>query len=467
MITKDTEILRIGYSTHKYKAEQLAKKVLDYYYKESPPEFPINIFKMLKDLGVFYEFRSLDKLEGAYSPEYENIPPAVLINKNRPFSRQRFTAAHELCHHLKDFQSEMISIPHSKTTIEKYANAFANNLLMPNSYFFNEADKLANHEGHVAPDDAFKLCHVFGTSYSAVMWKLYYNERLSFKPSKKFFNGAKASQKLGNIGNLTFLRTVVDSYEYFPVNRNGYMWLKFQNELVFNDNRLEGLDISIEDTSIMLTDLRIKGVDSIYYEDFITKKRAEVIGHSYIYRYVYEKKSYPDRYELLKLHKILFSLSPYSEDMGSFRKIDNSISGATISTTHWSKIEEEIFLVKEDIKFLYEKKNFLTISEYLSRAVNIHHKLTQIHPFEDGNGRVIRAILNWLLKLKKLPPIYIDYQDKDKYVEALVEADNYNNEPMEILFLKQLLSSFIQLNEEHSLIYQGDLEFYETIQETN
>lgn len=465
MITRNTEILRNDYFTHRYKAEHLANKVLDYYYKGSPPEFPINIFKMLKDFGVFYEFRDLDKLEGAYSPEYENNPPAVLVNINRPFSRQRFTAAHELCHHLKDFQSQIISIQNSKAPIEKYANNFASNLLMPNFYFLKEADELANHEGHVDPDEAFKLCHYFGTSYRAVMWKLYSNGRLSFKPTNKFFNDAKASLKLGSIGNLIFLRAVVDSYEYFPIHRNGFMWLKFQNELVFNDSRLEGLDINIEETSIMLTDLRMKGTESTYYQGFTVGKRLEVIGHSYIYSYVYEKEDYPDRYELLELHKILFSLSPYAEGMGRFRKIDNSISGAVISTTHWMNIENEVFLVKEDIKSLYEQKNVITISQYLSRAVNIHHRLTQIHPFEDGNGRIIRAILNWLLKLKKLPPIYIHYQDKDKYVQALTEADNYNSEPMELLFLEQLLSSFIQLNDEYSLIFQDDIEFYKVLQE--
>lgn len=465
MINENTKILRSDYFTHRYTAEQLANKVLDYYYKGSPPKFPINIFKMLKDFGVFYEFRDLDKLEGAYSPEGEDYPPAVLVNINRPFSRQRFTTAHELCHHIKDFNSEIVYTQDSKVPMEKYANRFANSLLMPNPYFLNEAKKLTNAQGYIDPEDAFTLCHYFGTSYSAVMWKLYSSNLLSFKPDGKFFENAKASKKLGNIGNLTFLKNVIDNYEYFPANRNGFMWLKFQNELAFNDSRLEGLDINIEETSIMLTDLRMKGTESTYYQEFAVGKRLEVIGHSYIYRYVYEREDYPDRYELLELHKILFSLSPFAEDMGKFRRIDNFISGAIISTTHWMNIENEIFSVKEEIRYLYEQKNDINISDYLSRAVHIHHRLTQIHPFEDGNGRIIRAILNWLLKLKNLPPIYIPYQDKDKYVDALTEADKYNSEPMELLFFEQLLSSFIQLNDEFSLILQDDIEFYKVLQE--
>ncbi|MCP1096676.1 Fic family protein [Bacillaceae bacterium OS4b] len=466
MINKLTQLLRSDYSSHRYyKAEQLAKRILIHYYNGAPPNFPIDIFKMLKDFGVFYEFRDLDKLEGAYSPEGKDYPAAVLLNVNRPFSRQRFTTAHELCHHIKDYDNQILCPQSSRSPIEKYANEFANSLLMPEPYFSDEARKLVNDEGFIEPEDAFTLCHIFGTSYTAVMWKLYFKKLLSFKPDGKFFNRAKASKKLGRVGNLPFLKNIIDNYEYFPPNYNNFMWLKFQNELVFNDSRLEGLDINIEETSEMLTDLRFNGNASTYYQIFSGGNRPEVIGHSYIYRYVSDKDYYPDRYEILEIHKLLFSLSPFAADMGRFRRIDNAISGAVISTTRWDQIEYEIHLVSQDIKYLYEVRQTLSISDYVSRAVNIHHRLTQIHPFEDGNGRIIRAILNWLLKLKSLPPIYIPYESKDEYVDALTEADQWNNEAMEILFLKRLLSSFIQLNDEFSLILEDDIDFNRALQE--
>jgi Fic family protein len=42
---------------------------------------------------------------------------------------------------------------------------------------------------------------------------------------------------------------------------------------------------------------------------------------------------------------------------------------------------------------LMDKINFSSFSDILERAVTIHHRLTQIHPFIDGNGRLSRAIM--------------------------------------------------------------------------
>ena len=47
------------------------------------------------------------------------------INLLRPIVRQRFTAAHELCHHLKDVHSGFMCATNAKSEIEKYAENFA------------------------------------------------------------------------------------------------------------------------------------------------------------------------------------------------------------------------------------------------------------------------------------------------------------------------------------------------------
>lgn len=70
------------------------------------PPLPINPFAIMRNCGVIYQFMNAKKLEGIYIvPEDEHDIPLVGINCNRPITRQRFTAAHELCHHLKDRQS--------------------------------------------------------------------------------------------------------------------------------------------------------------------------------------------------------------------------------------------------------------------------------------------------------------------------------------------------------------------------
>jgi len=457
--SKLTTSLRLEYAQSRHSAENFANIVLDKYYSGSPPEFPINIFQLLRDFGVFYEFRELDRLEGAYSPESEENPAAILINVKRPFHRQRFTCAHELGHHLKDYNSPVLCPLNKKNQIEQYADRFAGELLMPTYYFSQEARSLVDSSGFVNPEDAFKLCHKFGTSYTAVIWKLYNLKLLSFRPDDKFFRKAKAAQKLGNIDDNKFLSNIVDNYEYFPQEKTSPLWLYFQHELVFHDNRLEGVNIDFEETAEILTDLRLFGQESEHYRKFSEGERFEVIGHSYIYEHIIETVQPPDRTGIMHLNKTLFCLSPAADQMGKFRQTDNKISGATIQTTHHSLIEQEIYFLSKDIDDIYNNRNELTISTYLSKAVMIHHKLTQIHPFEDGNGRVARATLNWLLKLKNLPPVYIAYDNKEEYVDVLTQADNYNSEPLQVFFLKRLLSSFIQLNNEFSLLLEDEYSF--------
>lgn len=424
----------------------LAQRVLSEYYEDTP-NFPIDIFKMLMDFGVFYRFSNLGRLEGSYLPEDAEGPAVVGININRPFHRQRFTGAHELAHHLKDYQNEMICPIGSKDPIEQYAESFAAELLMPSQYFLQEANKLKSEDGYVSAEDAFKLCHFFGTSYQAVVWRLYNNRLLGFYPDKKFFRKARAQEKLSICYNQTILITqIINSYTYLPVENTSYMWQKFINEFAFQDSRLEGVDVEQVEVAEMLTDFRLFGRESSFYEKLTSNRNFEVLGHSLMYSFIYQTGEMPARAEILSLHELLFKHAPVEIDLGAFRKNNNRITGAIIETTPYHKIEEEIYFITKDIESLINEKEQLTIAEYLKKCVFIHHTLTKVHPFEDGNGRISRAVMNWLLKLKGLPPIYVEYDKKEDYYEALTEADKYDYSKLELYFMNKLLVSFVELN---------------------
>jgi len=53
----------------------------------------------------------------------------------------------------------------------------------------------------------------------------------------------------------------------------------------------------------------------------------------------------------------------------------------------------------------------------------LHHRFSQIHPFQDGNGRVGRALLTWHLVKVGYLPVVISNETRDEYLDALEDAD--------------------------------------------
>lgn len=59
----------------------------------------------------------------------------------------------------------------------------------------------------------------------------------------------------------------------------------------------------------------------------------------------------------------------------------------------------------------------------LLTAAWLHHRFVQIHPFQDGNGRVVRALLTWHLVQHKYLPVVVTRDDRSRYISTLEHAD--------------------------------------------
>ena len=67
-------------------------------------------------------------------------------------------------------------------------------------------------------------------------------------------------------------------------------------------------------------------------------------------------------------------------------------------------------------------------------AAWLHHRFSQIHPFQDGNGRVCRALASLVLVRAGLFPLVVTRDDKNKYLDALEAADKGELKPLVNLF---------------------------------
>ena len=69
-------------------------------------------------------------------------------------------------------------------------------------------------------------------------------------------------------------------------------------------------------------------------------------------------------------------------------------------------------------------------------AAWLHHRFTQIHPFPDGNGRVVRTILTWHLVREEYLPVVVKRDDRTGYIDALEKADSGDLAPLVDFFAR-------------------------------
>ena len=89
-------------------------------------------------------------------------------------------------------------------------------------------------------------------------------------------------------------------------------------------------------------------------------------------------------------------------------------------------------------------------------AAWLHHRFSQIHPFQDGNGRVARALTGAVfLKANHLVLVIRDIEHRERYLDALAAADNGDLKPLVDLFadiqigdLRNAIESFRELRGE-------------------
>ena len=282
-------------------------------------------------------------------------------------------------------------------------------------------------------DDALQIAERFGVSFRSCVLRLAYtfhildgeyvnlNRRISdYKPDKKKI-------ALGmEIENIDLLRQEIDSYEFFFTIEPNIVWYKFKNDFIYNENRMEGLELNEEEVAEIVTDLRLNCQNSEYcmedYEDII-----QVAGHAALYDYVLETEDKLTIYKLLDLNKKLFQYAPFPEEAGKTRTDNNLVLGAKFETVDWREVAAELVKLQKPVEDLVRDVDKLSISEYILQVLKIHHRITQIHPFRDGNGRSSRALLNWMLRKKGLPPIYFKLTEKELYYEALESADKHKS----------------------------------------
>lgn len=142
----------------------------------------IDIFRIIDAEQVLLMFQPLKSLYGFYQPSFKGAPSGILINSSHPTPLQRFTAAHELGHHLlghqaaiDDQQKILARGNRNLDSIEVEAQAFAANFLMPPELVHTTRVYLGlpRMRAEPTPIQVYRMSLEMGSSYEATVQQLF------------------------------------------------------------------------------------------------------------------------------------------------------------------------------------------------------------------------------------------------------------------------------------------------------
>jgi len=186
----------------------------------------------------------------------------------------------------------------------------------------------------------------------------------------------------------------------------------------YNTNAIEGSKITLPETrDIIQNNLSPKKP---------LKEVRETIAHSKVFLSMLKKKEPITKGLFLSWHKNIFFES--NEDIaGKFR--DYLVRVGYYLAPDWQDIEN---LMKDLLCFIQANKEMNPVE----LAARSHYKFEKIHPFGDGNGRVGRILMNFILWHNKYPMLIIEYSKRKSYYKALEK----NEDIFVSYFIKRYLS---------------------------
>jgi len=203
---------------------------------------------------------------------------------------------------------------------------------------------------------------------------------------------------------------------------------KFENtfftELTYDSNAIEGSSLSLEDTNLIVN-------EGLVPEGKTLREINEAKNHIQAINFITNYKGDLNEPFLLKLHSII--LKDISERFaGRYRENPVRIFRGDVRFPDYEKVPQ---LVKNLIYWYKLNKPKMHPFEL---AVIFSMKLVSIHPFVDGNGRISRLIMNFLLKKKGYPWINIYMKQRAEYLRAVRQANDEKYKPVLEFAIKSL-----------------------------
>jgi len=187
-------------------------------------------------------------------------------------------------------------------------------------------------------------------------------------------------------------------------------WKAFTEIFAYHTNAIEGSTVTQREV-----------VDILGKNKWPFHKPKEEVSETYgvarAVSYIRKTKTHLSLKLMRELHKVVFENS--KGFAGKFREkgVEVGIRDGTGNIIHLGAPASRVKSLLVELTNWYNKNRYRLPPIVLAAVV--HNQFEYIHPFEDGNGRVGRLLLNNILLKHRLPPVNISFSNRRKYYDTL------------------------------------------------
>lgn len=218
----------------------------------------------------------------------------------------------------------------------------------------------------------------------------------------------------------------------------------FRIGMTYSSNALEGNSLTLSETKVLLEDGITVGGKPI-------RDCYEATGHAQAYDYMLQTaRGGPLQFreeDILRLHALFYSGHRPGTGAGCYRTGQVFITG----TEYIPPAAEEVpGQIAELVEELNQKKDTL---HPVLLAAYAHRRLVDIHPFQDGNGRTARLLMNLVLVNKGYCIVSISPILRHDYITALQQAQR-SSAPSDAAFIKLICECELEAQKDYCRMFR-------------
>lgn len=222
------------------------------------------------------------------------------------------------------------------------------------------------------------------------------------------------------------------SIQPFSERQQHKLSMKFSVEYNYNSNHMEGNTLTYGQTELLLLFGKVSGEGNL--KDFVDMKASEVSVKMMTEEALNLNTPLTQNF-IRTLHQTLLR-----EDYTEYRTLPNGVQTSyvvhagqyktrpnSVITRYGDRFEyaspQETPALMNDLVDWYNEEEKRGIMTPVELAALFHYRYIRIHPFEDGNGRIARLMVNYILARHGWPMIVVRSRKKQEYLEALHKSD--------------------------------------------